>query len=275
MLHITGGPTAQSFIPIKPAQHPHNFSDDHLYFNQDIHPLYKYPTLYETKYPIIPVNGEVYIPGGYASNAPEIEIHHDHPFIHTEEDSDLFSTHHPSVHHYAPAARPPHSQNTPPRPIFGLGYGSGYGYGQPVLYGQPMSLHPYDYVGSDSTISAQSPTTQEKPWPNYKAQKPLPSNSPSLIYIKSNDTSRNQSSITGNNSGFSRPTLTTEGIHNIKPATDLMNFNENSNIYPIKHHNNATANTQFGYNGDRQITTYFNPDDYLSGLNNKRKSIRK
>lgn len=217
-----------------------------------MHPLYKYPTLYETKYPVIPVNGDFYIPGGYASNAPEIEIHHEHPFIHTEEDSDIFSPHHhpPGHHHYA-SAQPPYNQNTPPRPIFGLGYSSGYGYGQPILYGQPVSLHPYDYIGSDSTISVQAPAGQEKPWPNHSSS--------------TNSTWGNQSYSAGNSNGFPRPTQVTADSHNLNPSTDLMNFNEKPN--------ESTANAQFsGYNGDRRITTYFNPDDYIQLLNNKRKS---
>ncbi|XP_033252132.1 leucine-rich repeat extensin-like protein 3 [Drosophila miranda] len=92
---------------------------DRLYFSHDLYPLYKYPALYENNYPA--PNEDVYIPGGYAANAPEVEDHYHGP---------------PSLENKG--VRPtPHG---PPRPIFGLGFGNGYSYGSPDLHPLTMSL---------------------------------------------------------------------------------------------------------------------------------------
>lgn len=115
----TPGLYADSINPTLGATTP---DGDRLYFSHDIYPLYKYPTLYEHNYPA--PNDDVYIPGGYASNVPEVHDSYRPPGHNPTED-----TH-----------SPPHG---PPRPIFGLGYGNGFSYGRPESY-DPTTTRPYD-----------------------------------------------------------------------------------------------------------------------------------
>uniref|UniRef100_A0A1I8QFB9 Apple domain-containing protein n=1 Tax=Stomoxys calcitrans TaxID=35570 RepID=A0A1I8QFB9_STOCA len=119
---------------------------DRLYFSQDIYPLFKYPTLYDPNYPS--PNQDVYIPGGYASNAPEVA---DRP---TSYDSTR----------PRPPPPPPQSSNGPPKPIFGLGYGNGYSYGTPESY-NPSTMRP-----EDSGYSPNAP----RPNPNRDSLRPGP-----------------------------------------------------------------------------------------------------
>ncbi|XP_073813437.1 uncharacterized protein isoform X2 [Musca autumnalis] len=128
-LYNRGSPTTlDSTVPTTPAAP----NGDRLYFSQDIYPLFKYPTLYEPNYPA--PNQDVYIPGGYASNAPEVG---DRP---TSYDGSR-----PPPHPVGP------NSNGPQKPIFGLGYGNGYSYGTPESY-NPSTMRP-----EDSGYSSNSP----------------------------------------------------------------------------------------------------------------------
>ncbi|XP_061399331.1 uncharacterized protein LOC133335046 [Musca vetustissima] len=126
--------TLDSTVPTTPASP----NGDRLYFSQDVYPLFKYPTLYEPNYPA--PNQDVYIPGGYASNAQEVG---DRP---TSYDGSR------------PPPVPQHP-NGPPKPIFGLGYGNGYSYGLPESY-NPSTMRPED--------SGYSPNSPRPNRPNYE-----------------------------------------------------------------------------------------------------------
>ncbi|XP_067632029.1 uncharacterized protein [Eurosta solidaginis] len=115
----TAGVYTDSINPILGATTP---DGDRLYFSQDIYPLYKYPMLYEHNYPA--PNDDVYIPGGYASNVPQVDDHYRPPGQYTTEEMHTL----------------PHA---PQRPIFGLGYGNGFSYGRPESY-DPTTLRPHD-----------------------------------------------------------------------------------------------------------------------------------
>lgn len=112
---------------------------DRLYFSQDVYPLFKYPTLYEPNYPA--PNEDVYIPGGYASNAQEVS---DRP---TSYDGSR------------PPQPPPQTPHGPPKPIFGLGYGNGYSYGTPESY-NPSTMRPED---SGYSPNSQRPNMSRDP----------------------------------------------------------------------------------------------------------------
>ncbi|KAI8035712.1 hypothetical protein M5D96_011462 [Drosophila gunungcola] len=98
-------------------------------------------------------NEEAYIPGGYAANAPEVDERYRPHYgpIEPAEDEGIRPT--------------PHS---PPRPIFGLGYGNGYSYGSPERYtppkGRPSNRPEYPPRPHDSSTP---PSYGPRPSPSY------------------------------------------------------------------------------------------------------------
>ncbi|XP_017867200.1 PREDICTED: uncharacterized protein LOC108616491 isoform X2 [Drosophila arizonae] len=136
----TSHPDVPAQPPPVPPTGPPPGVGDRLYFSHEIYPLYKYPTLYEHSYPA--PNEEVYIPGGYAANVPEVDERY-RPSYGPHEDDGIRPT--------------PHG---PPRPIFGLGYGNGYSYGTPERY-SPTTLRP---------ASGERPSYA--PRPDYASDRP-------------------------------------------------------------------------------------------------------
>ncbi|XP_012162267.1 uncharacterized protein LOC105665484 [Ceratitis capitata] len=156
----TPGVYTDSINPTLGATRP---DGDRLYFSQDIYPLYKYPTLYEHNYPS--PNDDVYIPGGYASNVPEVHDSYRPPGHYPTEDTHA----------------PPHG---PPRPVFGLGYGNGFSYGRPESY-DPTTARPYDQSSqADRDRDTSRPgvyTTRPGPYASDRPERPgsYPSERPS------------------------------------------------------------------------------------------------
>ncbi|XP_068143967.1 uncharacterized protein [Drosophila tropicalis] len=222
---------------------------DRLYFSHDIYPLYKYPMLYEPNYPA--PNEDVYIPGGYAANAPEVEDRYRPHFAPLDDES----------------VRPtPHS---PPRPIFGLGYGNGYSYGTPERYTPPTTMRPADERASYAsprpplprpindyppparpTNDYPPPRPYDSSTPTSYGPRPSPSYEPRPDYIN-----RPDPPLHGDGYGMTRP------LPQMPPRDDYVRRN-GSEMRPGD-----------GYDDDKSIATYFNPDDYMHG-NRKRPSDR-
>ncbi|EDW02729.1 GH22146 [Drosophila grimshawi] len=225
---------------------------DRLYFSHEIYPLYKYPTLYEHNYPA--PNEEVYIPGGYAANVPEVDERYRPSYGHSLDNDGVRPT--------------PHS---PPRPIFGLGYGNGYSYGTPERYA-PTTLRP---GASDRPSYA--------PRPEYSSDRPdYPRPSPARPYDSSTPTGHGP-----------RPTSTYDGHR--EPRPDYTNrpdppqhaahdgsyepgpgssarppvYDRPSppprDDYVRRNGSVMRPNGYSGYDDDKTISTYFNPGDYMHG----------
>lgn len=298
-----------------PSTSPANSNGDRLYFSQDIYPLYKYPTLYEPNYPA--PNQEVYIPGGYAANAQEVEDR----YRPTSYDSNV----RPS---------PPTHYSGPPKPIFGLGYGNGYSYGQPESYNpnkpqdsgyasnsqrpsnvdrdpvrpsgyesnrDPNRLSTYDNDHRDrDPLRPASYDTRPDPGssPPYGPRpnndhnnRPLPQplpygsrpndapNTPAPYEPRPESSHsspppygppRPSSQRPGDYMDFTNRPDAPEGT--ARPSTygpsggggANNNFDNN-----YMRRNGTAASRPGGYNDDKHINTYFNPDDYLMGNKSK------
>lgn len=265
--HTSGSPPP----PLGPSLPPPGVGD-RLYFSHDLYPLYKYPTLYESNYPS--PNEEAYIPGGYAANAPEVDERYRPHYgpIEPAEDEGVRPT--------------PHS---PPRPIFGLGYGNGYSYGSPERYtpptGRPSSgsseerpsyaarpprptadrpeyppgpprptadrpeYPPRPYEGSTPPSYGPRPSPSydpdREPRPDYTNRPDPPSLSPQVGY--------------GMNGPSARPPPTS--YDGPPPPRDEYVRRNGSVMRP--------GDGYGGYDDDKTIATYFNPDDYMQGNNSK------
>lgn len=267
-----------------PSSSPSN--GDRLYFSQDIYPLYKYPTLYEPNYPA--PNQDVYIPGGYAANAQEVDEH----FRPTTYDENVRPS--PSTNHHGP-----------PKPVFGLGYGNGYSYGQPESY-NPSTMRPQD---SGYSTNPQRPTNVNRdPRPSeYGHRDPMrppsygndnrdrdplrPSgydiSTPNYYPRPDNERGSSPSYESRPESAYSSPapygppqarpsSLRPNGYMDFTNRPDAPDgtprpstFGPNEgNTYDNNHmrrNSTAVSSRPGGYNDDKQINTYFNPDDYLGG----------
>ncbi|XP_060655829.1 uncharacterized protein LOC132791066 isoform X1 [Drosophila nasuta] len=233
---------------------------DRLYFSQEIYPLYKYPTLYEHNYPA--PNENAYIPGGYAANVPEVDDHYRPAYGPLDEEGV-----HPTPH-------------GPPRPVFGLGYGNGYSYGTPERY-SPTTLRP---------SSAERPGYP--PRPDYNDDRPdYPRPSPARPY---------DSSTPPESSYGPRPTSNYDGHR--EPRPDYTNRPDppahaphdggygpgpgpgpGSSARPPSYDRPPPPRDDYvrrngsvmrpdgygGYDDDKTIATYFNPEDYMQGNKNR------
>ncbi|XP_030380736.1 uncharacterized protein LOC115628667 [Scaptodrosophila lebanonensis] len=216
---------------------------DRLYFTHDLYPLYKHPMLYEHNYPA--PNDDLYIPGGYAANVPVVEDRYRPPYA-IDEDS----------------VRP--TPQGPPRPIFGLGYGNGYSYGTPERY-MPTTMRP-------------GPSSEERP-----SYAPRPGNYPNDRPTYQPGTRPYESSTPpayGPRPSFDghrepRPDYTN------RPDPPHDGFGMSSSIRPPPYaggnshrddyvRRNGTIMRPDGYDDDKTIATYFNPEDYMQGGNKKR-----
>ncbi|XP_039501919.1 uncharacterized protein LOC120458367 isoform X1 [Drosophila santomea] len=265
--HTSGGPPP----PLGPSAPPPGVGD-RLYFSHDLYPLYKYPTLYESNYPS--PNEEAYIPGGYAANAPEVDERYRPHYgpIEPAEDGGVRPT--------------PHS---PPRPIFGLGYGNGYSYGSPERYTPPTARPPSgsseerpsyaarpprptadrpEYPPGPPRPTADRPEYPPRPYdgstpPSY-GPRPSPSYDPDREprpdYTNRPDPpSLSPQSSYGMNGPSGRPP--SPFYEGPAPPRDEYVRRNGSAMRP--------GDGYGGYDDDKTIATYFNPDDYMQGNNER------
>ncbi|XP_037942015.1 extensin-like [Teleopsis dalmanni] len=246
---------------------PTTTNGDRLYFTQDVYPLYKYPMLYEPNYPA--PNEDVYIPGGYASNVPEVADHYRPGYA--ADDS----------------VRP--TPNGPPRPIFGLGYGTGYSYGKPEPYSPPTARpDDYDRNRPDYTARPSSYPSDRPIGPNSRPTRPdFDHTTPSTYYTRPEygpnrlpaQDQRPPSPAPGSFVDYTnRPDPPQNGYNNAgasarpppqrDPRPGYNNGQSDSNQYDYVRRNDSAPHSDGSYD-DKTISTYFNPEDYLSG-NKKR-----
>lgn len=221
---------------------------DRLYFSHDIYPLYKYPTLYEHNYPA--PNDDAYIPGGYAANVPEVDERYRPSYGGMDDD----------------AVRPtPHG---PPRPIFGLGYGNGYSYGTPERY-SPTTLRP---------ASAERPSYA--PRPEYGSERPeYPRPSPARPFDPSSTPPSYGPRPTDNYDGHRepRPDYTNRpdppqhdgGGYGSGPGSSARPPAYDRPPPPRDEYVRRNGSGYSGYDDDKTISTYFNPEDYIQGNKSK------
>lgn len=269
------------FIPKGPGTTlgPSTSDGDHLYFSHDVYPLYKYPMLYEPNYPA--PNDDLYIPGGYASNVPEVEDRYRPSY---SMDDNMRPT--------------PHA---PPRPIFGLGYGNGYSYGQPEHY-NPTTSRPNDQMGP---VFSSLPPDRRPPLgdrPNYTQRPgsypsdrpdhpigpsrpgydqttptyyPLPEYGASTLNRPTHDVSPPiGSTAMGNRPSDSvdymnRPDPPQGGSSSRPPMRDrepgYAGSTQPNDYDYVRRNGTASRPDGLNYNDDKTISTYFNPEDYMSG----------
>lgn len=256
--HTDGPPPPPSLGPPTPSLGPPGVGD-RLYFSHDLYPLYKYPTLYEPNYPA--PNEEVYIPGGYAANVPEVDERYRPHYGHSEDEG----------------PRPtPHG---PPRPIFGLGYGNGYSYGSPERY-TPPTIRPPNGSSEDRPSYAARPPRPTADRPDY------PPGPPPRPYESSTPTSYGpRPSPTYDPHREPRPDYTNRPDPPPQAPHDGYGMNGPSARPPppyggspppprddyVRRNGSAMrpGDGYGGYDDDKSIATYFNPDDFMHGGNSK------
>ncbi|XP_026842343.1 uncharacterized protein LOC6591181 isoform X1 [Drosophila persimilis] len=227
---------------------------DRLYFSHDLYPLYKYPALYENNYPA--PNEDVYIPGGYAANAPEVEDHyHGPPSLENEE------------------ARPtPHG---PPRPIFGLGYGNGYSYGSPERYTPPTMRPPSASSDERPHYGARPPRPDYPPPP----PRPYDSSTPPSYGLRPSPSYEPHREPRPDYTNRPDPPMqsTHDGDYGM-PGPSARPPPPYDESPPLRddyvRRNGSAMRPGDGYGGyslddDKTIATYFNPDDYMQGSNKR------
>ena len=259
-------PTPHTNQPDFPPRSPHPLNTgpslpppgvgDRLYFSQEIYPLYKYPTLYEHNYPA--PNEEVYIPGGYASNVPEVDEHY-RPSYGPQDDDGIRPT--------------PHG---PPRPIFGLGYGNGYSYGTPERYSPPTlrpasverpSYEPRPDYGSERPDyprpsparpydSSTPPVYGPRPTPSYDGHR-----EPRPDYTNRPDPPAHAAHEGGYGPGPGPGTGPGPGSSARPPVYDRPSAQPPRDDYVRR--NGSAMRPDGYYDDDKTIATYFNPADYM------------
>lgn len=277
--------------PVPPSGPPPGVGD-RLYFSHEIYPLYKYPTLYEHNYPA--PNEEVYIPGGYAANVPEVDERY-RPSYGPQDDDGIRPT--------------PHG---PPRPIFGLGYGNGYSYGTPERYA-PTTLRPAS--GERPSYAPRPDYANDRPdytRPPPPPPRPYDSSTPPAYGSRPTASYDRDTRPTGSYDGNREPRPTTSYDGHREPRPDYTNRPDppphvthdggygmgpvtgpgpspgpGSSARPPVYdrppaqpprddyvRRNGSAMRPDGYyDDDKTIATYFNPGDYMH--NNKSKALNK
>ncbi|KPU75776.1 uncharacterized protein Dana_GF12577, isoform B [Drosophila ananassae] len=267
--HTDGPPPPPSLGPPTPSLGPPGVGD-RLYFSHDLYPLYKYPTLYEHNYPA--PNEEVYIPGGYAANVPEVDERY-RPHYGPSEDEGPRPT--------------PHG---PPRPIFGLGYGNGYSYGSPERY-TPPTIRPPSGSSEESYARPPRPTADRPDYPpgppRPTADRPdYPPGPPPRPYESSTPSSYGpRPSPTYDPHREPRPDYTNRPDPPPQAPHDGYGMNGPSARPPPPYggspppprddyvrRNGSVMRPGDGYGAyddDKSIATYFNPDDFMQGGNKR------
>lgn len=249
-----GPPPPPAPLPTGPAGAPG--VGDRLYFSHEIYPLYKYPTLYEHNYPA--PNEDAYIPGGYAANVPEVHEHY-RPSYGVDDDDGVRPT--------------PHG---PPRPIFGLGYGNGYSYGTPERY-SPTTLRP---------ASAERPSYAPRPEygndrPDYPRPSPAgpydPSSTPPSYGPRPTDSYDGHREPRPDYTNRPDPPPHDAGGYGSGPGSSARPPVYDRPPPPPPPRDEYMRRNGSGYNGyddDKTISTYFNPEDYVQGNKSKWKCGR-